>query len=141
MIRKQPTNRVNIVSKQSCQRLCEIKRMLTVFCNYCGVIHSEFILLGQTGTQGISRKGWICGKNSCFLHHDNVPSHYIDPSWVFHQKYHSYGSVTTLFTCFRPVWLLAILQTTYISEFPLSNSQVNIKNSFKFHIYKKFHKI
>ena len=75
-------------SKRLRQSRSKIKVMLTVFFDYCGVVHYEYLPPGQTVNkeyylsvmrrlrEAIRLKRpdlWI--DNSWFLHHDNAPSH------------------------------------------------------------------
>lgn len=74
--------------KQSRQSRSKIKVMLTVFFDYRGVVHNEFLPTGQTVNKeyylGVMRRlreairkkrPDLWRDNSWFLHHDNAPSH------------------------------------------------------------------
>ena len=74
--------------KRPRQSRSKIKLMLTVFFDYRGVVHYEFLLIGQTVSKEYylsvmrhlheairKKRPELCANNSCILHHDNVPSH------------------------------------------------------------------
>jgi len=91
--RKQPTNQANTVQKVSqdrkdCARIVQKSRSLTIFFNYHGVVHYEFLAPDQTVNKEYylsvmqrlreairKKRPELWANNSWFLHHDNAPSH------------------------------------------------------------------
>lgn len=74
--------------KQPRQSRSKIKVMLTVFFDYCGVVHYEFLPTGQTVNKEYylsvmrrlreairKKRPELWANNSWILHHDNAPSH------------------------------------------------------------------
>ena len=74
--------------KKSCQSRSKVKVMLTVFFDYRGVVHYEFLPPGQTVNKEYylsvmrrlreairKKRSELWSDNSWFLHHDNAPSH------------------------------------------------------------------
>ena len=97
--------------KRPRQSRSKIKVMLTVFFDFRGVVHYEFLPPGQTVNkeyylsvmrrlrEAIRKKRPDLWKdNSWFLHHDNAPSHTALILRDFCQKCNQYRSTTTLFT-------------------------------------------
>jgi len=116
--RKQPTTQANTVQKVSQDRkdrakVVQIKVMLTVFFDYRGVVHYEFLPPGQTVNKEYylsvvqrlreairKKRPELWADNSWFLHHDNAPSHTAFFEISFCQKF-NYRIVSFHNRCIR----------------------------------------